>query len=66
MHQPLLSVNQLVEGGSTVVFSPMGSYIEGPNGRILSIENKNNTYHMKMWVPRDQKLPFHGQTRTRS
>ena len=65
-HQPLLSVNQVVKGGSTVVFSPMGSYIEGPNGRRLTIENKDNTYHLKMWVPRDQELPFHGHTHTRS
>ena len=66
MHQPLLSVSQIVKGGSTVVFSPKGSYIEGPNGRKLSMEPANNTYHLKMWVPRDQKLPFHGQTHTRS
>ena len=65
-HQPLLSVNQVGKGGTTVVFSPMGSYIEGPNGRRLSIENKDNTYHLKMWVPRDQEMLFHGQTHTRS
>ena len=65
-HQPLLSVDQMVKGGSTVVFSPMGSHIEGPNGRRLSMENKDNTYHLKMWVPRGQELLFHGQTHTRS
>ena len=66
VHQPLLSVSQVVKGGSTVVFSPMGSYIKGPNVRKLSMEPRDDTYHLKMWVPRDQKLPFHGQTRTRS
>ena len=66
VHQPLLSVNQVVERGSTVVFSPMGSYIEAPNGRKLSLDPKDDPYHLKMWVPRDQKLLFHGQTQVRS
>ena len=58
VHQPLLSVNQVVKGGWTVAFSPTGSYIEGPHGRRMSIANKDNTYHLKMWVPRDQELLF--------
>ena len=66
VHQPLLSVSEMVESESTVVCSPTGSYMEGPHGRRLSIESKNNTYHLKMWVPRDQTLLFHGQTQARS
>ena len=65
-HQPLLSVSQVVKGGSTVVFSPTGSYIQSPNGRQLAMESKEDTYHLKMWVPKDQKMLFHGQTHTRS
>ena len=30
--QPLLSVPQVVAGGSEVIFSPKGSYIKGPGG----------------------------------
>ena len=65
-HQPLLSVSQVVKGGSTVVFSPMGSYIQSPNGRQLAMESEEDIYHLKMWVPKDQKMLFHGQTHTRS
>ena len=59
----LLSVSQIVQkGGATVVFSPEGSYIQSPEGPALPMELRNNVYHLKMWVPNDQNIFFHGQT----
>ena len=60
--QALLSVSQIVRTGSTVVFSPEGSYIDSPGGHTLPINTRNNNYFLKMWVPRDQGTPFHGRT----
>ena len=61
--KPLLSVSQIVQAsGATVVFSPEGNYIQSPKGSTLPMELRNNTYFLKMWVPRDQGMPFHGRT----
>ena len=49
--QPLLSVPQVVAGGSEVVFSPNGSYIRNPGVSSISIEAKGTTYVLNMWVP---------------
>ena len=59
----LLSVSQIVQkGGATVVFSPEGSYIQSPGGTALPMELRNNVYHLKMWIPKEQQAPFHGRT----
>ena len=60
--KPLLSVSQMVEGGSTAVFSPGGSYIKCPKGIKMPIELRSNVWFLKMWVPQGQKKFFHGQT----
>ena len=63
--KPLLSVSQIVQkGGATVVFSPEGGYIKSPGRPTLPMELRNNVYHLKMWVPREQgePEPFHGRT----
>ena len=57
VEQPLLSVSQVVAGGSEVIFSPKGSYISSPGGTKIPLELRRNTYHLKMWVPRDQSKP---------
>ena len=44
-----------------VVFSQAGSYIDLGDGRRDQIEFKNGLYVLKLWVPRDQKMDFHGQ-----
>ena len=59
--KPLLSVSQMVEGGSTAVFAPGGSYIKCPKGTKMPIELRSNVYFLKMWVPKNQKTPFQGQ-----
>ena len=59
--KPLLSVPQVVAGGSEVVFSPKGSYIKAPEGTRIPIEAQGTTYVLKMWVPRNQEPPFSGQ-----
>ena len=56
--QPLLSVPQVVAGGSEVVFSPGGSYIKSPAGTSIPIALKGTSYVLKMWVPRNQEQPF--------
>ena len=60
--QALLSVSQIVQTGATVVFSPEANYINSPVGATLPMELKNNVYHLKMWVPREQGQLFHGRT----
>ena len=59
--KPLLSVAQVVKNGGKVVFSQAGSYIDLGDGRRDQIEFKNGLYVLKLWVPRDQKMDFHGQ-----
>ena len=56
--KPLLSVPQVVAGGSDVVFSPKGSYIKAPGGSRIPIEAQGTTYVFKIWVPRNQEAPF--------
>ena len=59
--EPLLSVQQIVKHGLSVVFAPSGSYIDTPGGQRLHMNNAGNVYKLKMWVPKDQKQPFQGQ-----
>lgn len=54
--KPLLSVSQVVAGGSEVVLSASGSYIASPTGEI-PIELQGMTYVLKMWVPQNQEQP---------
>ena len=59
----LLSVSQIVQkGGATVVFSPEGGYIQSHEGTTIPLELRNNVYHLKMWIPKDQNKPFQGRT----
>ena len=51
----------MVKSGGKVVFSQAGSYIDLGDGRRDQIEFKNGLYVLKLWVPRDQKMDFHGQ-----
>ena len=60
--QALLSVSQIVRSGATVVFSPEANYINSPGGEKRPMDLRNNTYFLKMWVPKDQGKPFHGRT----
>ena len=59
--KPLLSVAQIVHNGGKVVFSKDESYIEMGAGRRDQLEFRNGLYVLKLWVPRDQKMDFHGQ-----
>ena len=59
--RPLLSVAQVVQNGGKVVFSKDESYIEMGAGRRDQLEFRNGLYVLKLWVPRDQKMDFHGQ-----
>ena len=61
MDKPLLSVAQIVHNGGKVVFSKAGSYIEMGGGRRDQLEFRNGLYVLKLWVPKDQKMDFHGQ-----
>ena len=56
-----LTPSQVVKSGGKVVFSQAGSYIDLGDGRRDQIEFKNGLYVLKLWVPRDQKMDFHGQ-----
>ena len=58
---PLLSVSGCVLAGATVVFSPSGSYIDAPGCDRVPLTANKGVYHLKMWVPKDQKSSFHGQ-----
>ena len=58
---PLLSVSSCVLAGATVVFSPSGSYIDAPGCNRVPLTANKGVYHLKMWVPRNQKNPFQGQ-----
>ena len=59
--KPLLSVAQVVHNGGKVVFSQTGSYIELASGRQDPLEFRNGPYVLKLWIPRDQGMDFHGQ-----
>ena len=59
--KPLLSVAQVVHNGGKVVFSQVGSYIEHASGRQDQLEFRNGLYVLRLWVPRDQGMDFHGQ-----
>ena len=59
--KPLLSVAQVVHNGGKVVFSKEESYIEHATGRQDRLEFRNGLYTLKLWVPRDQGMDFHGQ-----
>ena len=63
VEKPLLSVSQVVAGGSEVIFSPKGSYISSPGGSRIPIEFQGVTYALKMWAPRKQVQPFLWQAR---
>ena len=56
--KPLLSVSQVVAGGSDVVLSPKGSCIESPGGELIPIELQAMIYVFKMLVPRNQEQAF--------
>ena len=58
---PLLSVSAVVLAGGTVVFSPAGSYIESKSGYKTPLTASKGVYNLKMWVPKNQANPFHGQ-----
>ena len=59
--KPLLSVAQIMHNGGKVVFSQAGSYIEMGGGRRDQLEVRNGLYVLKLWVPRGQKMDFHGK-----
>ena len=59
--KPLLSVAQVVKSRGNVVFSQAESYIDMGDGRRDQIEFRNGLHVLKLWVPRDQKMVFHGQ-----
>ena len=59
--KPLLSVAQVFHNGGKVVFSPNGSYIEHASGRQGQLEFRNGLYVLKLWIPRDLWMDFHGQ-----
>ena len=58
---PLLSVSAVVLAGGTVVFSPSGSYIQAKDGQRTPMTASKGVYNLKMWVPKNQSQPFHGQ-----
>ena len=58
---PLLSVSAVVLAGGTVVFSPDGSYKETKSGYRTRLTASNGVYNLKMWVPKNQANPFHGE-----
>ena len=43
------------------MFAPGGSYIKCPKGTKMPSELRSNVWFLKMWVPKDEKKPFHGQ-----
>ena len=66
VHNPLLSVSQIVGAGDSnnrakVVFSKDESYIDLGDGRRDQLEFRDGLFRLKLWVPRDQKMDFHGQ-----
>ena len=68
VYRPLLSVAQMVQKGSRVVFSPQGNYVEHPKPRErLALEQKGGLFTLRMWFPREENQqrtgsqPFRGQ-----
>ena len=57
----LLSVAQVVHNGARVVFSQQESYVEYPGGRKDHLMERDGLYVMKLWVPKNQAMPFPGQ-----
>ena len=61
----VLGVAQVVDRGGRVVFEPKGSYIETTDGnghvRKDHLEYKGGMYVMRLWVPRNQSMPFQRQ-----
>ena len=55
----LLSVAKIVQAGNRVVFEDNNNFIENTtSGKRIPIEQKNGSYVMKVWIPRDQRSPF--------
>ena len=44
--KPLASVSKIVEKGSSVHFTPEGSFIEGPNGENIELQLEGGVYVM--------------------
>ena len=44
--KPLASVSKIVEKGSSVHFTPEGSFIEGPNGEKIELQLEGGVYVM--------------------
>ena len=66
--RPLLSVAQIVQNRSKVVFSSQGSYVENPRTKErLALEQNWGLFTLKMWIPREENQQrvgspsFHGQ-----
>ena len=57
----LLSVSAVVLAGGTVVFSPGGSCIETKSGYRAPLTASKGVYNLKVWPPKNQANPFHGQ-----
>ena len=45
-HKPLASVSKMVEQGTSVHFTPEGSYIQGVNGEKINLKKKGGVYVM--------------------
>ena len=46
VNNPLASVSKMVEKGSSVHFTPAGSYIQGPEGEKVNLTLENGVYVM--------------------
>ena len=59
VNKALLSVAKIVQAGNKVEFENNSNDIENTtSGKRIPIEQKNGSYVMKVWIPRDQKSPF--------
>ena len=55
----LLSVGKLVKSGNRVVFDEGNCFIENKvTKQGISMEEKNGSYVLKVWIHRDQSSPF--------
>ena len=60
--RPLLSVAQIVQNGSKVVFTSQGSYVENLKTRErLALEQKGGLFTLNMWIPREENQRRAGQ-----